>query len=86
VTTTASRPARFSSVAQKPPTSASPKAPVSGDFAPTACLPLPGTDVPDATPVAKTSGFSGDRGSTPFGARLSSSRAMNPHPPKYIRY
>ena len=71
VTTIASQPARLSSAPQKPPTSASPKPPVSGDFAPTACRDAPESGVPVSTPMAKMRMFSGPSGSAPFGSSVS---------------
>ena len=77
----ASKPARLNSALQKPPISAAPNAPVSGDLAPTAVREAPEMGRPVSTPGAKTSLFSGPRGSAPWGTSLSSTSATMFHPP-----
>ena len=70
-TTIPSQPARFSSAPQNPPTSASPKPPVSGERAPMACREAPESGVPVRTPGAKMSRLSGESGSVPGVSSLS---------------
>jgi len=71
----------LNSALQKPPISAAPKAPVSGDLAPTVVRVAPEMARPVSTPGAKTSLFSGPSGSAPRGTSFSRTSATIFQPP-----
>ena len=68
---TASKPENFNSGPQKPPASASPYPPVSGDLAATVKRTIPAIGTPEITEEAKIRILSADRGSIPGLSSLS---------------
>ena len=81
----ASYPERLNCAPQCSPTSDFPRPPLMGDLAPIACRALPPKAIPVTGPVAKTSLFSGPRGSIPGNSSRNRWCAINPTPPRYRR-